>query len=323
MRGLFKRQGQVSLEYISVAVMVIIGITFMGGYVNRAINAYFHDADEQVTDSFQERFDKQAPEDTGLGLPGCICSELATPNILGCGGLCSPTQIQIVYQDCPGAVCAGLGAESYCATEEPSTNESWNSCFLRSGKYPRGTIDGGGVVTIIDAAWSNCGRYSCCTQAVWSGTCGELEVGGVMVKLGLFDRYCGGNSFENWEPFWAIQSSCTDGCSAEIDASKSRWCDPAAYNVDVGAVADTLYVDNCSGDLTALGTPYTEYKCLAECIEPQHAPVDNSTCACPEGYEFEPTVTACPTGYTKYTTWRELQDAVCGAGVDCCYAFSP
>jgi len=281
----FQRRGQVTLEYISVAVLTIVGIIFMGGYVHRSINAYFHDADQQVQDSFEEKFEDQAPEDTGLNLPGCVCTPLHDP-IVSCGGLCPATQVQEQFQTCSTAHCAGLQGEFRCVAETPNEHKTaWNDCFVAAGggdNYPKG-VDNGTALHFAPegayASWNNCGKFSCCTIPQWKGICGAP--GSSYEGYGLYDRYCGGSEFTNWQPFWINDpANCLNNCSSSINAASAQWCDPVNYNVNL-PVANQLvrYVDDCS-EGASLGSPYDENKCLAACLGELVARVDHSGCRC-------------------------------------------
>ena len=288
----FQRRGQVTLEYISVAVLTIVGIIFMGGYVHRSINAYFHDADQQVQDSFEEKFEDQAPEDTGLNLPGCVCTPLPSP-IRMCGGACPATQLYEQFQTCSTMHCAGLQGEFRCVAETASaTKTAWNDCFIAAGggdNYPKG-VDNGTALHFAPegayASWNNCGKFSCCTIPQWKGICGAP--GSSYEGYGLYDRYCGGSEFTNWQPFWINDpANCLNNCSSSINAASAQWCDPVNYNVNL-PVANQLvrYVDDCS-EGASLGSPYDQNKCLARCLgTPLLASSDHTSCLCPGGGEL-------------------------------------
>ncbi|HSA31682.1 MAG TPA: hypothetical protein P5160_07780, partial [Candidatus Omnitrophota bacterium] len=170
------------------------------------------------------------------------------------------------------------------------------------------------------ASWNSCGKYLCCTVPQWKGICGAP--GSPYEGYGLYDRYCGGSEFVNWQPFWINDpANCVNNCSASIDLDFAQWCDPVNYNIGLPS-ANLLvkYIDNCS-QAAVLGVPYSENKCLARCLgTPLLTAPDHSNCRCPHGYTFNPTATGCPTGYTQYNTWAEVQTAICGS-VGCCNTF--
>ncbi len=286
MGGIAKKQGQTTFEYISVGILVIVGIIFMGGYVHRAINAYFHDAETQVEDSYNEKFERQAPEDASLTIPGCSCTPI-TPPVRTCGGICLSTQIQERYEDCSSSHCGGLGVGIRCLNETASANPTWDSCFVSKGGYPKGTDS----LTAIHftpatgyADWNTCGQYNCCTAPTWSGICGEP--GTTYDGYGLYDRYCGGIAAENWQPFWIQDAAnCSYNCAILINSNQAQWCDVTQHNTNLSADTEVRYVNDCSGaDVATLGSPYTESKCLAECKPPYVANAALTGCEhCPNG----------------------------------------
>ena len=81
-----KKHGQSIIEYVLIAVLVILGVVLMGGYVLRSTNAHFKFWDDGVQDSFQEKL-IQANQNTVPFIPtNCTCTDSA----LGCG-LATPT----------------------------------------------------------------------------------------------------------------------------------------------------------------------------------------------------------------------------------------
>jgi Flp pilus assembly pilin Flp len=54
------KHGQSIIEYVLIAVLVILGIVIMGPYVLRSVNAHFKLWDDGVQDSFTENI-TQAP----------------------------------------------------------------------------------------------------------------------------------------------------------------------------------------------------------------------------------------------------------------------
>ena len=81
-------RGQVSLEYVSMAVLVMLGVLVMGTYVTRSINAYFKNTDDAVEDSLLEEI---LPAHNIYG-PGCTCG---IPIEGACGDPCRPWEKQM------------------------------------------------------------------------------------------------------------------------------------------------------------------------------------------------------------------------------------
>jgi len=106
MRHKFKN-AQITLEYLSIAVLVGLGVLIMGSYVVKAINAYFKTTDDTLEDSFLE---EQLPHQNDLG-PGCVCAPSLNN---GCAaGDCEAWQVEMVPQ-CNPPGCAG---GPYCVTD--------------------------------------------------------------------------------------------------------------------------------------------------------------------------------------------------------------
>ena len=51
---LFKKKGQTTIEYTTIAAIVVASILIMGPYMIRSINAFFKSLDDEVNDSFME-----------------------------------------------------------------------------------------------------------------------------------------------------------------------------------------------------------------------------------------------------------------------------
>ncbi len=90
------RCGQSSLEYVALAVFVMMGIIVGGPYVVRGINAHFKALEEGAMDSDRENISQGVPgvDDTSV-LPSCDCTALIDS---GCG--------DGVIRDSVGAICS-------------------------------------------------------------------------------------------------------------------------------------------------------------------------------------------------------------------------
>ncbi len=80
------KRGQSIIEYALIAVLVILGIVFMGPYVLRSVNAHFKLWDEGVQDSFTENI-TQAPVNV---IPNITTNCTCTDSDGGCGSATSP-----------------------------------------------------------------------------------------------------------------------------------------------------------------------------------------------------------------------------------------
>ncbi len=94
-------KAQSTIEYATIATLVILGIVIMGPYVIRAINAHFRSLDDGIKDSFSEEL-VQAPRQ-GFDIATCNCPGLhSTPT---CGGsLCKPNE-RLYTQECQPPGC--------------------------------------------------------------------------------------------------------------------------------------------------------------------------------------------------------------------------
>lgn len=78
------KRGQSIIEYTLIAILVILGIVYMGPYVLRSVNSYFKLWDTGVQDSFEETLN-QAPVNAIPNIP-IDCKYISTTDE-GCGGL--------------------------------------------------------------------------------------------------------------------------------------------------------------------------------------------------------------------------------------------
>src|SRR5476651_1166286 len=74
------------IEYALIAILVILGIVFMGPYVLRSVNAHFKIWDTGVQATFKEHI-TQAPVNDVPNIPtNCLCANAPETGPAGCGG---------------------------------------------------------------------------------------------------------------------------------------------------------------------------------------------------------------------------------------------
>jgi len=110
------------IEYVFIAVLVILGVVIMGPYVLRSVNAHFTLWDESVQDSVTENL-VQAPVSV---IPNITLNCQCTSTNAGCGGgpgsQCGPNQ-QIVNHLCTPQLCDG--APSSSCVLDPTCCSTW------------------------------------------------------------------------------------------------------------------------------------------------------------------------------------------------------
>jgi hypothetical protein len=122
------KNGQSIIEYTLIAILVILGIVYMGPYALRSVNAYFKLWDEGVQDSFEENL-SQAPVNVIPDM-NATCQCWTTPG--GCGGI-SGASCQAGYRSWAhscnpqGSACDG-GASSGCSFDTTCCDPIAQSC---------------------------------------------------------------------------------------------------------------------------------------------------------------------------------------------------
>lgn len=100
------KHGQSIIEYVLIAILVILGIVLMGPYVLRSVNAHFKLWDDGVRDSFKENI-TQAPVSDVPDLPtNCSCHEVASSS---CGS--SASSGCAAYQRIVNDICSIQGCD--------------------------------------------------------------------------------------------------------------------------------------------------------------------------------------------------------------------
>ena len=122
------KRGQSIVEYALIAILVILGIVFMGGYVLRSINAHYKLWDEGVSDSFEENL-SQAPVNA-IPYISSSCSCTATPGQCGdssggvgsCGYGYREVDYKCTIQGCNGGRNNGCVSDPTCCTTPVKTS---------------------------------------------------------------------------------------------------------------------------------------------------------------------------------------------------------
>ena len=163
------KHGQSIIEYTLIAILVVLGIVYMGPYALRSVNGYFKLWDDSVQDSFEENL-SQAPvsviPDINLtcncttqtdgvcgGLPGSSCqpgyrgsTSICTPQ--GCGGegsTCTldPTCCGQTPRGCGGVALPqgtnGTYSVPDCTNPPPASNDCYYGQILMASLCPIST----------------------------------------------------------------------------------------------------------------------------------------------------------------------------------------
>ncbi|MBF0504770.1 MAG: hypothetical protein HQL14_06680 [Candidatus Omnitrophica bacterium] len=118
------RRGQSIVEFTLIAILVILGIVFMGPYVLRSINAYFKLWDTSVQDSFEEKLQQAPVSDVPDILANCTyvsTNEGCGISVAGatCGAGYSAWTLVDNPQGCSGAPSSTCKADCGCCDPEP------------------------------------------------------------------------------------------------------------------------------------------------------------------------------------------------------------
>ena len=192
------RQAQSTLEYVTVAALIMTGIFIMGPYTIRAINAQFQGSSDQVKDSFKEVLEQAPP--TGKDLPDCDCTNL-DPKECGNGNNCPRTE-RVYQRDCRPIGCeVGL--------------KDFGIDYVMMECHPDDT---------------------CCTDGVWTGRCGvtatRVPGGRCSDGYGEMVRKCGSPPTDDYICSDGVIPECQFDCLGRKD-DNADWCDPAKYNLDL------------------------------------------------------------------------------------------
>ncbi len=95
------QKAQSTIEYATIATLVIMGIIVMGPYIIRSINAHFRSLDDGIKDSFSEEIVQAPPQ--GFDIVTCDCPGLQSTATCG-GSLCQPHE-RLYSQTCLPAGC--------------------------------------------------------------------------------------------------------------------------------------------------------------------------------------------------------------------------
>jgi len=315
--------GQSTLEYMAVAVLVMVGILGMGPYVIRSVNAYFEGAREQAQDSFREEFRQaglDSSEDTLDMGENCSCNWSSTYT---CGdGLHCDSTIEMQSLVCTPASCKyemdarGLSTQCYERTLLEQGRVDYHSA---AGCFPLCTAaanyTGCPYTTAAspapDAIYGTCG-YRCCLaeEVAWPLRCGNgmsssLD-GHSLDGMQLMVRRCGPDLDEQY--YWEPSSACNYNCDTRD--SRSSWCDPVSYNVNLTSDTPVVYLDYgtdvCEQEALDQGCAAGDtecrqgvWRCMAECDANKYlvANADGTGCDCAAPY-VEVMVGVCMQCYT-------------------------
>lgn len=107
-------RAQSIVEYALIAILVIMGVVFMGAYVLRSVNAHFKLWDEGTQDSFSENINQANLDNVPPIATNCQCN--ATPESCGGPNLLCPPYLREVDYTCNLPGCLGVSGNSYCET---------------------------------------------------------------------------------------------------------------------------------------------------------------------------------------------------------------
>lgn len=160
------KRGQSIIEYTLIAILVILGIVYMGPYALRSVNGYFKLWDASVQDSFEENM-SQAPISDIPDLPtNCACTSVDQ----GCGGGCKPGYHSWTYscslQSCNYAVSGNSSCVADCNCCA-AIQESCGTFPLPAQNASNGTVPSGDPPIPPGTILTNC--YF--GQRLWSSPC--------------------------------------------------------------------------------------------------------------------------------------------------------
>ena len=230
-------RAQSGLEYLSIAVFVMLGVLLMGPYVVRSINSNFKAADEGVMDAHREGI-QQAPVQPGLNFP-CNCTELT-----GCG------------TGADTATCANTNCGPRCSLMTRSCSPlGCETQMIQMHFFSSMTV------------CSNDATNNCCLTPTSTGKCGAQAVdvpGGCAVGKVEMVKQCGSPSPTLVYFCMDDSTNCTPSCAAKSHIPNwpdlATWCDLAAFDQNLLAPATAVqYVDQGH----CLDT--SDMRCKAEC----------------------------------------------------------
>lgn len=237
----FSSQAQSTLEYVTIAALIMVGILIMGPYTIRAINAQFKGSSEQVKDSFREE-PHQAPP-TGEDLPDCDCTDL-------------------LPQECGNGVTCDWPERHYVRTCSPQGCQTGLQDF--------------GINYVMEECRPD---DTCCDPEVWTGRCGVnatnvQPAGRCPDGYGEMSRNCGGPPPTVLYNCSAdIMPQCVFQCLGAQSAD-SAWCDPVGYNQDLPSDLPIQHV------APGACPPTPNNKCMSECSPPFVPIGGGADCGC-------------------------------------------
>ena len=141
------KRGQSIIEYALIAVLVILGIVFMGSYVLRSVNAHFKLWDEGVQDSFQENITQAPPNAIPPIDINCQCSPFnASCGSTQAGSFCPANDREVDY-NCNVPGCNGAQGNAYCNPDPSCCSTAVDKGCGDAAINSNGSIPSGSQVT--------------------------------------------------------------------------------------------------------------------------------------------------------------------------------
>lgn len=178
-----KKYGQSIIEYLLIAVLVILGIVIMGAYVLRSTNAHFKLWDQGVQDAFQENLIQANQNNVPFIPTNCNCTNAP----LSCGlatltSQCAGNKRAYSHTCTPNQGCDGEAA-SFCVYDESCCQKYYQqSCGINTlpPPTPTGSINGTGPGGNDLPSGTTCFTYasnSCYYgQMTWGTQCSTLPI---------------------------------------------------------------------------------------------------------------------------------------------------
>jgi len=227
-----QKNGQSIIEYVLIAVLVILGVVIMGAYVLRSTNAHFKIWDEAVQDTFQEHI-TQAPQSAVPYIPtNCNCWDNSeTCGSYGAGIQCASNE-RVWGHSCNILGCDGR-ASSYCQHDDACCLQYFQQAcgtlpFHASGVSPTGFTR----VTIAANATNKLPGTSYAYYSTAQGTCTantSCPAGTECTSVAAGGtKHCFTTSCSYGEHTWSTQ--CAD---LAVACFPEHACDPTCTGVNL------------------------------------------------------------------------------------------
>ncbi|MDE2008556.1 MAG: hypothetical protein KGJ09_00585 [Candidatus Omnitrophica bacterium] len=299
-----RKNGQSIIEYILIAILVILAIAFMGTYVLRSVNAHFKMWDEGVRDSAEEIINQAPIADVPNISLNCSCSQtVGTCGSSTPGSQCAANE-KIITWNCNPQGCNGAQGNSTCELDPSCCNTP----------APQGC--GNHPLPFVPATKGYIGTPMPCPTGL-SGTCYQGLGSGSPCYYGqqTYGYACGSNTSQVCVP----DNSCPNPtCTGFILFSNSTTYCPGATS---GLLQDTpnYYVGNNSSACSGSGN--CELYCNAPYSVTPANPTNPTEASC--SMEFNVAASCCgPDGYDpscQYST-NNTSNPTCANGGCSCWA---